>query len=43
MNKAWVGVDVGKEFHWAHLLWMLSEQSCSLGRSKMTKQTSPGS
>ena len=20
MNKAWVGVDVGKEFHWAHVL-----------------------
>jgi transposase len=20
MNKAWVGVDAGKEFHWAHLL-----------------------
>jgi hypothetical protein len=20
MNKAWVGVDVGKEFHWAQVL-----------------------
>jgi hypothetical protein len=20
MNKAWVGVDAGKEFHWAHVL-----------------------
>jgi predicted RNase H-like nuclease len=20
MNKAWVGVEVGKEFHWAHVL-----------------------
>jgi hypothetical protein len=20
MNKAWVGLDAGKEFHWAHVL-----------------------
>ena len=20
MDRAWVGVDVGKEFHWAHVL-----------------------
>jgi hypothetical protein len=20
MNKAWVGIDVGKEFHWAHVV-----------------------
>ena len=20
MNKAWAGVDAGKEFHWAHVL-----------------------
>jgi hypothetical protein len=20
MDKAWVGVDAGKEFHWAHVL-----------------------
>ena len=20
MNEAWVGVDAGKEFHWAHML-----------------------
>ena len=20
MDKAWAGVDVGKEFHWAHVL-----------------------
>jgi hypothetical protein len=27
MDKAWAGVDAGKKFHWAHLLWTLRAQS----------------
>ena len=38
MDKAWVGVDAGKEFHWAHVLD--DSGSCSLARSKTTRQTS---
>jgi hypothetical protein len=40
MDKVWAGIDAGKEFHWAHLLDASGRESCSLGRSKMTKQTS---
>ncbi|HSK86541.1 MAG TPA: transposase [Rubrobacter sp.] len=29
MDKAWAGVDAGKEFHWAHC-WTLRAESCSL-------------
>jgi hypothetical protein len=43
MNKAWVGVDAGKEFHWALTCSTLPEQSCSLEGSKTTKQKSRGS
>ena len=43
MNEAWAGIDAGKEFHWAHLLWTFPEHSCYLGRSKTTKQTLGGS
>jgi len=39
MNKVWAGVDAGKEFHWAHLLWTLRAQSCSLERLKMMRLT----
>ena len=39
MDKAWAGVDAGKEFHWAHVL-DASGRSCSPGRSKTTRQTS---
>ena len=42
MDKAWAGVDAGKEFHRAHVLdaW---GRSCSPGKSKTTKMTSLGS
>jgi hypothetical protein len=40
MDQAWAGVDAGKEFHWAHLLWTLRAQSSSAGSSKTTRQTS---
>jgi Transposase len=29
MNKAWVGVDAGKEFHWAHVLDALGTELLS--------------
>lgn len=29
MGKAWLGVDAGKEFHWAHLLDSSGEQLLS--------------
>jgi hypothetical protein len=40
MDQAWAGVDAGKEFHWAHLLWTLRAQSSSPGGSKTTRRTS---
>jgi hypothetical protein len=42
MNKAWVSVDVGKEFHWAHVLDASGRQLLSRkgGLSKTTKQIS---
>jgi hypothetical protein len=43
MNEAWVGVDAGKEFPWAHVLDASGTELCYLRRSKTTKQTSPGS
>src|SRR5829696_1691314 len=30
MHEAWAGVDAGKEFHWAHLLWALRAQRAPL-------------
>jgi hypothetical protein len=42
MDKAWAGVDVGKGFHWAHVL-DASGESCSLARSKTMRRTSRGS
>jgi hypothetical protein len=40
MDKAWAGVDVGKEFHWAHVLDAWGRELLSPGRSKTTRQTS---
>src|SRR5829696_9919737 len=30
MDETWAGVDAGKEFHWAHLLWTLRAQRAPL-------------
>ena len=43
MEKAWAGVDAGKEFHWAHVLDASGRELLSLGRSKTTRPTSPSS
>jgi hypothetical protein len=40
MDKAWAGIDAGKEFHWAHILDTSGKELCSPGSSKMMKQTS---
>jgi hypothetical protein len=40
MDKAWAGIDAGKEFHWAHVLDASGRESFSPARSKTTKPSS---
>jgi hypothetical protein len=39
LNNAWVGFDVGKEFHWVHVLWTPREHNCSPAGLKTTRPT----
>ena len=43
MDKAWVGVDAGKEFHWAHVLDASGRQLLSQKIENATKRTSSSS
>jgi len=43
MDRAWVGIDVGKEFHWAHALDASGSELLSRGSSQMTKRKSRSS
>jgi hypothetical protein len=46
MDRAWVGVDVGKEFHWIHVLDASGKEILSRKRKneeEMRRQTSRSS
>ena len=43
MEKAWLGVDAGKESHWAHMLDTSGTESCSPAGSKTMRPISQSS
>ena len=43
MDRAWVGIDVGKEFHWAHALDALGRELLSRKLENDEADVSPSS